>query len=53
MTKLTKEKRQSWWRSLTAEEQTEWRCNKMESLGKIPNWDEEYYRVLKENNYMK
>lgn len=53
MKKLSKSDRKAWWRSLTPEEQTAWRCNKLESLGKIPNWDKEYSQVLKEDNYLK
>ena len=51
--KKSKKDGKLWWRSLTAEEQTNWRCDKLESLGKIPDWNKEYNRVLKEGNYLR
>lgn len=53
MKKLTKKDRQAWWRSLTAEEQTNYRCKIMEERGVVPNWDKEYTQIIKENKYMK
>ena len=49
----SKEDRRAWWRSLTPEQQADYRCELMERKGKIPNWDKEYSQVLKENNYLK
>lgn len=53
MKKLTKKDRQAWWRSLTAEQQTDYRYNLMLSKKGVANWDKEYSQVLKENNYLK
>lgn len=42
-----------WWRSLTAEEQLEYRCNKFDEEGIPYNIDKEWSKILKENLYLK
>ena len=49
----SKADRKAWWRSLTAEEQVEYRCHEFDDLGIPHNRDNEWSRVLKENNYLK
>lgn len=51
--KKSKADRKAWWRSLTAEEQLEWRCNKFEEEGVPYNRDKEWSKILKENLYLK
>lgn len=53
MTRKSTQAGKLWWRSLTAEQQADKRCEWLEAKGKIPNWDYEYTRVIEENNYMK
>lgn len=43
----------AWWRSLTAEEQADYRYNLMLAKKGQANWDKEYSQILKENNYLK
>lgn len=49
----SKSDRKLWWRSLTAEEQLEYRCNKFDELGIPYNKDKEWSKILKENLYLK
>lgn len=51
--KMTKSDRKLWWRSLTAEEQLEYRCNKFDEEGVSYNRDEEWSKILRENLYLK
>ena len=48
-----KSDRKLWWRSLTAEEQLEYRCNKFDELGIPYNRDKEWSKILEENLYLK
>ena len=40
-----------WWKSLTAEEQADYRYEKLVQKGKSPNWDEIYSKVIQEGNF--
>lgn len=51
--KKSKLDRKLWWKSLTAEEQLEYRCNKFDELGIPYNRDTEWSKILKENLYLK
>lgn len=51
--KRSKADTKAWWRSLTAEEQTDYRYNKFTELGLSPNWNEIYDGVIKEGLYLK
>ena len=51
--KLKKKDRQDWWRSLTLDEQVEWRMNFEEEHGRVPDYNKIYAQTLKENNFMK
>lgn len=49
----SKADRKLWWRSLTAEEQLEYRCNKFDELGIPCDRNKEWSKILKENNFLK
>lgn len=51
--KRNKKDRKAWWRSLTLDEQVEWRMSWEEERGKIPNYNDIYARTLAEGNYLK
>ena len=53
MKKLPKKLRKEWWRSLTLDEQVEWRMNLEEEQGRVPDYNKIYSQTLAENNYMK
>lgn len=43
----------AWWRSLTAEQQADYRYSLMLEKHGAANWDKEYTQVLKEGLYLK
>ena len=52
MKKRSKADRQAWWRSLTAEQQADYRYEKLLEKGKQPNWDQLYTEVVQQGHFL-